>query len=187
MKAGVQMDKQKVLLIVVVLIGVPLFIWIQFFEVPNKVKIGEEKMQQDPTTHQFEKVQQYEQKYMGDASNIGQLFEALPLGNYKGTFEMEPEDFFLNMNYLSTSEIPKEKIKQAVLYNTTATFVLINNLEEIEMSFDDESYVVRKENVVEWFGEPITELKNPQAFMEKIQDQLLIEDIDTWFAKYIEK
>lgn len=180
------MDKQKILLIVVVLIGVPLFIWIQFFEVPNKVKIGEEKMQQDPTTHQFEKVQQYEHEYMGDASNIGQLFEALPLSNYKGTFEMEPEEFFLKMNYISTSALPIEKIKQAIIYNTTAAFVLIENLEMIEMHFDDASYTVKKENVEQWFGEPVTELKIPEAFKEKVQDQLLIEDIDKWFAQYIE-
>ena len=38
------MDKRRLMLILVVLIGVPLFIWIQFFEVPNKVKIGEEKI-----------------------------------------------------------------------------------------------------------------------------------------------
>ncbi|MBO1914529.1 hypothetical protein J4G37_58125, partial [Microvirga sp. 3-52] len=89
------MDKRRLMLILVVLFVVPLFIWIQFFEVPNKVKIGEEKIQQDPLTHEFEKVTSYADPYMGDASNMVGLFSALPLNNYRGPLEMNPENFSL--------------------------------------------------------------------------------------------
>lgn len=178
------MDKRKLTLIVFVVIGVPLFIWIQFFEVPSKVKLGEAKMQQNPVTHNFETIVDYESAFMGDASNTNGLFNALPLSNEKGKIAMDPDTFLLVVNYdLPTEEYEKE-IKQTVLYNTTAAYVLIENLQIIEMRFLDKSYTVTRENVEIWFGTTLFDLKNPEAFKEQVQERLK-ENIDEWFGAYV--
>ena len=179
------MDKRKLMLILVVLVGVLLFIWIQFFEVPNKVKIGEEKMQQDPLTHDFEKVTSFENPYMGDASNMGGLFNALPLNNYRGPMEMDAEKFSLIVDYNLDSDISTETVKQAVIYNTTAAFTLIGNLQEIKLLFDDESYIVTRENVEKWFGTTLVDFKDPKIFKEKVQENLT-NDINKWVLAYTE-
>ncbi|WP_172371029.1 DUF4825 domain-containing protein [Sporosarcina jiandibaonis] len=179
------MDKRSHMLILVVLIGVPLFIWIQFFEVPNKVKIGEEKMQQDPLTHNFEKVTSFENPYMGDASNMGGLFSALPLNNYRGPLEMDAEKFSVIVEYNLDVDVSTETVKQAVVYNTTAAFTLIGNLQEIKLLFGDESYIVTRENVEKWFGTTLVDFKDPKIFKEKVQ-QKLTDDINKWVSAYTE-
>ncbi|WP_210468504.1 DUF4825 domain-containing protein [Sporosarcina sp. 6E9] len=179
------MDKRRLMLILVVLFVVPLFIWIQFFEVPNKVKIGEEKIQQDPLTHEFEKVTSYADPYMGDASNMVGLFSALPLNNYRGPLEMNPENFSLIVDYNLDADVSTETMKQAVIYNTTAAFTLIGNLQEIKLLIDDESYTVTRENVEKWFGTTLVDFKDPKIFKEKIQ-QKLTDDIDKWVSAYTE-
>jgi hypothetical protein len=179
------MDKRRLMLILVVLIGVSLFIWIQFFEVPNKVKIGEEKMQQDPLTHDFEKVTSFENPFMGDASNMGGLFSALPLNNYRGPLEMDAEQFSLIVEYNFGADVSTEMVKQAVVYNTTAAFTLIGNLQEIKLLFDDESYIVTRENVEKWFGTTLVDFKDPKIFKEKVQKNLT-DDINEWVSAYTE-
>lgn len=179
------MSKRRLMMILVVIIGVPLFIWIQFFEVPNKVRIGEEKMQQDPETHVFEKVLSFEHAYMGDASNINELFSALPLNEYKGTLEMDPDTFSLVVNYRSAVEEMEKQAKQAIIYNTTAGFTLIDNLETIDMKFEDKSYIVTRDYVEKWFGTTLIDFKEPEVFKQKVQDHLT-EDIDPWLVAYTE-
>jgi len=152
---------------------------------PDKVK-KEELMLQDPRTHNFEKVLSYENDYMGNASNLGNLFGALPLNEYKGTFEMDPEIYSLVMDYNTSAEELGETAKQAVIYNTTAAFTLIGNLEVSEMRFQDKSYTVTKENVEKWFKTTLVDLKDPVVFKERVQDRLT-EDIDAWVVAYTEE
>lgn len=178
------MDKRKLMLILVV-VGALLFIWIQFFEVPNKVKLGEERMQQDPLTHDFEKVTSFEKPYMGDASNLGELFNALPLNNYRGPMEMDAEKFLLIVDYNLDTDISTETVKQTVIYNTTAAFTLIGNLQEIRLLFDNESYIVTRENVEKWFGTTLVDFKDSKIFKEKVQEHLTT-DINKWVLAYTE-
>lgn len=179
------MDKRRLMLILIVVVGVSLFIWIQFFEVPNKVKIGEEKMQQDPLSHDFEKVTAFEKPYMGDASNLGGLFNALPLNNYRGPMEMDAEKFSLIVDYKLDADISTETIKQTIVYNTTAAFTLIGNLQEITLLIDDESYIVTRENVEKWFGTTLVDFQDPKIFKEKVQAHLTT-DINKWVLAYTE-
>lgn len=167
------------------MIGVLLFIWIQFFVGPNKVE-KEERMQQDPETHNFEKVLPYEDAYMGNASNIGNLFGALPLNQYRGTYEMDSELFSLVMNYNTSTLGYEDIVKRSVIYNTTAAFTLIGNLEEVEMHFQNKPYIVTRENVEKWFGTTLIDLKDPLIFKERVQDKLN-GDISQWLKVYTEE
>lgn len=178
------MDNQRKIMIAFLIIGVPLFIWIQFFEVPSKAKIGEEKMQQDPKTHVFEKVTKYESLYMGDASNLGNLLNELPLNEYKDGIELDSDDLTLLVDYdVNATEI-EEKAKQSVIYNSTAAFALVENLQQMDMQFRDKTYEVSRDRVEQWFGMTLIDFKDPEVFQEKVQSQLK-EDISPWFLAYV--
>lgn len=180
------MDNQRKMMILLLIIGVPLFIWIQFFEVPSKAKIGEDKLQQDPRTHVFENITKYESAYMGDASNVGNLLNELPLNEYKKGIELESDDLVLIVNYDVKAKEIEEKVQQSVIYNSTALFALIENMGQIDMRFKDETYRVSRDRVEKWFGTTLVDLKEPEIFKEKVQSQLKT-DIEPWFLAYVEE
>lgn len=178
------MDKQRKIMIALLIIGVPLFIWIQFFEVPNKARIGEEKLQQNPNTHVFEKVTKYESPYMGDASNLGNLLNELPLNDYKDGIELDSEALILSVNYdVNTTDI-EDILKQSIIYNSTAMFALVENLQQMNMQFKNQTYIVTRDRVETWFGMTLVDFKDPEVFQEKVQSKFK-EDVSPWFLAYI--
>ncbi|AOV07178.1 DUF4825 domain-containing protein [Sporosarcina ureilytica] len=180
------MDNRRKVMIAILIIGIPLFIWIQFFEVPSKVKIGEEKLQQDAITHEFEKVTQFESLYMGDASNVINLLNELPLNQYIGTIELDSDALSLLVNYdINSTEIERQA-QQGMIYNSTAMFALIENLQQINMKFNDKTYNVSRDRVEKWFGTTLVDFKDPEVFREKVQSQLN-EDLTAWFLAYTEE
>lgn len=172
-------------MIAFLIIGVPLFIWIQFFEVPNKVKIGEAKMQQDPLTHNYESVINYSSPYLGDASNTGNLVNHLPFSEHQESIEIDSEGFSLQINYDVRMREVKEKAQQAIIYNSTALLALIDNLEQVELKFHDRFYSVTRDRVEKWFGTTLVDLKEVEVFEEKVQRNLS-KDINEWFTAYTE-
>lgn len=130
-------------------------------------------------THHFKKILAYENDYMGDASNINNLFNHLPLSNYKGPIELDSENLIFTIQYDTASD------KKAIIYNATAAFVLIKNLEKVSMHFSDQTYIVTRENVEEWFGRDFAKLLDPDVFEVKVQEPLLENNTDTWLNQYI--
>lgn len=185
MKVGERMDRRRITMLFLLIIGIGLFVWIQFFEVPKKVRLGEEKMQQDPETHVYEKVTQYASPYMGDASNLGNLLNELPLNEYKGIIELDSESLSLLVHYNIHSTEIERQAKQGVIYNSTAVFALVDNLQLMNMQFKDRTYTVSRDRVEKWFGTTLVDFKDPEIFQEKVQSQLT-EDIESWFLAYTE-
>lgn len=129
-------------------------------------------------THNFNKVLAYENEYMGNNSNTINLFNNLPLSNYRGLVELEPDTFTLVVNYSSSGD------EKTVIYNTTAAFVLIKNLEVIDMRFSDQSFVITRENVEQWFGADFDSLIDPAVFKEKVQQSLMENTTTDWIDQY---
>ncbi|WP_313892821.1 DUF4825 domain-containing protein [Psychrobacillus sp.] len=149
----------------------------------NQVKSEEDKETQLSTaTHRFEKVLAYENDYMGYASNTNNLFNNLPLADKKEGIELNSDESILIVNYKTVSD---EEVEKAVIYNATAAFVLIKNLQEIDMRFSNHSYAVTRENVEHWFGGNFAELIEPSFFKEAVQDQLLKPNTNEWLTVYI--
>ena len=136
------MKKRRLFIVIVVILAISVFLWIQFFEVPNKMKISEANIQENPETHDFEKVLEYENAFMGNASNTIHLFGNLPLSQRVGTFEMDSDTFLLIINYSYGEDESERMVQQSVIYNTTAAFVLIKNMQQVEMRFPNESFIV---------------------------------------------
>ena len=78
-------------------------------------------------------------------------------------------------------------IQQSVIYNTTAAFVLIKNLQQIEMQFPNKSFIVPRSNVENWFNNNLSNLIDSTQFKEKVQDPLKNNNLDEWLATYTEK
>lgn len=179
------MGKQRIIMLIILMVAVSLFIWIQFFEVPSKAKIGEEKLRQDPLTHSFDDVTQYAATYMGDASNTNGLLEALPFHQYKQSIEMDEDALKLTVYYTYDEQVALEKMQQVIVYNATAVFSLIDQVQEIEWILNDQTYVVTRDRVEKWFGRTLVDFSEPEVFEEKVQQQL-DKGLSNWFSVYTE-
>lgn len=166
------MTRRQIVLGVLLFIAVALYCWILFVEIPSKREAGNEKLRQDPLTHQFEDVLSFKNEYVGNASNSGNLFQALPLNKYKNGIEIKPEEWKLIVYYNVTAEELGEKAEQSVLYNAAAAFALIGNLEVLDMQFTDRSYTMTREELEETFSVPLDELADSASFKEQVQDRL---------------
>lgn len=145
----------------------------------NQKQVEKENMEQlSVETHRFKKVLAYENEYMGNNSNITNLFNNLPLSKHKDIVELEPDTFTAVVNYNTSSD------EKTVIYNATAAFVLIRNLEVIDMRFSDDSYVITRENVEQWFGDDFDSLINPVVFKERVQMPLKENNTTDWINQY---
>lgn len=171
-------------------VGLLLFAWMQMVYLPGQEKLEEEEniKQLNPETHNFEKVLQYENPYMGNASNDANLIGSLPLlSDVPWTYELKPEEFKLIVNYNEPiKEIGEDRVKKAILYNVPAVFSLIENLETLEFAFPDQKYTVTRERVNGWFREDIATFNNEKVFAEKVQQPIVKkEHLAEWFGAYI--
>lgn len=145
----------------------------------NQKQVEQEDVEQlSVGTHNFKKVLAYENEYMGNNSNITNLFNNLPLSNHRDLVELEPDTFKFVVNYNTSSD------EKTVIYNATAAFVLIKNLEVMDMRFSDHSYVITRENVEKWFGDDFDSLIDPAVFKERIQKPLRENTMTDWIDHY---
>lgn len=177
--------KNKII-VVLLLVGLLLFGWMQMIYLPGQGKLLEEESfkQLNPETHDFEKVLRYENLYMGNASNNFNLFGNLPLVQYLGTFEMDPDRFLLIVHYQDPIDESERTVQQSVIYNSTAAFVLIQNLQQLEMRFPEDTYTVHRSDVEKWFGSDLSELSDPVKFKEQVQEPLKKDDLEVWLGAY---
>lgn len=178
------MDKRRLIIGLIILIAIPLYIWIAYYEIPNKAEVGEGKLQQKPLNHDFATALPFENEYMGDNSNTNGLIESLPLSEYKGTIEMDADKHSLLVHYNADTTELAGQAEQAVLYNSTAAFVLLGNLQEFTMHFTNESFTVKRIQVESWFGTEFKELKDPDIFREKVQNPIGAAGAEKWFEVY---
>lgn len=171
------------------IVGVLLFGWFQFYYIPKMDAADEQELQGqlDPETHQFSWILKYENSYMGSAGNTINLINSLPMSEIPKKFQQDPEEFRFTVNYeVAFREIGKERVERAILYNATAVFALIKNMEIIEFDFPDQTFTVTRERVNDWFGEDLSTFKDVKVFKEKVQQPIINGNhLDKWFDAYI--
>lgn len=88
----------------------------------------------------------YENKYIGNNSNIGNLISNLPLSEYGYTFEIDSKNCGLTINYNTTDWYYNENqyINKALIYNSISIFMLIDNANYITFNFSGRTYKVEK-------------------------------------------
>ena len=170
------MKTRNKVIICVSIIGVVLFGLVQGYIIPQKSLQDQQYMvkQRSPITHDLKSILKYKNKYMGNSSNIINLFYTLPLSDLGMSFQLFPEKLMADVNYkAAVSNIDREKLSESLIYNSTAAFALIDNLEAINFNFTGTSYKVLRTDAQEWYGCKLSELvKTNDVWKLKVQDKL---------------
>ncbi|WP_296877334.1 DUF4825 domain-containing protein [Thomasclavelia sp.] len=89
----------------------------------------------------------YQNKYLGNNSNTGNLITNLPLSNYGYVFEIDSENYGLIINYNTTDWYNNDDmyIERSLIYNSVAIFMLIDNLKTITFNFSGSQYIIERE------------------------------------------
>ncbi|MEK3733980.1 DUF4825 domain-containing protein [Paenibacillus sp. FSL M8-0334] len=145
--------------------------------------------QNDPLTHHIEPTVAYASPYMGDAGNLINLNASLPFRNIGRTFQLYPEVLTAEIRYQTAAgDTEPHKLKEILLYNATANFVMIDNLEKLKFVFEDETvFVADRELVESWYGEEgsLSVLRDAEVWEEQVRDRLRDADYVRNFAERV--
>ncbi len=112
-----------------------------------------DQAQQEATTHDLQSILPYKNEYMGNASNNINLFCNLPLSDLKRSYSQDPKTFTFEVHFEGKStDIEKNRLKKEVLYSSTAAFALIDNLQVIRYSYTDITYIVKRSDIENLYG-----------------------------------
>lgn len=109
-------------------------------------------------TYAIEHYIEYNHLYMGNASNLSQLFHRLPLSEKGLTLEIFPESYSVKINYAVLEEKHLPTLEKQIKYNSIVAFSLIDNLEHITYNFDSQFYSLSRQTVKKWFDLPLRDL-----------------------------
>ncbi|WHY87218.1 DUF4825 domain-containing protein [Neobacillus novalis] len=173
------MNKLGKLIAALLVVGIGLFIVVQFIIIPKQNAAAEQYVidQRRPLTHDLENIIPYRFLYMGNAGNMINLFNHLPLNEVEKDFELKSEAFTLIVNYhQSVSEIGTNLVNQSLIYNSTAAFALIGNLEKIEYNFPDQSFEVKRERIKSLYDDFSQLIKSNRVWNQQVRNPLKDKD-----------
>jgi len=86
--------------------------------------------------------------------NINNLIDCLPLSEYNNKINIDYKNSGITINYyLNDWFINQNKyLEKSLIYNSISLFILIDNLEYININFADQIYKINKEAVINNFG-----------------------------------
>lgn len=129
-----------------------------------------EAAQRVPATHDLQSILPYKSKYMGDASNISNLFQHLPLAEVQETIELQSDIRLAQINYpVNSKTVDTVRLEQSLAYNSIAAFALIDNLESIVYHFEDVDYRAERANVEQLYGDHLNDLLTVDLWKENVQ------------------
>ena len=98
-------NKRNKIIICLMVVGIIAFGVVNLIIIPNNNKAQAEAQQQyvinqqDPNTHKLSSIIKCKNKYMGNASNLINLFYSLPMSNEGILFRLFPEKLTVEVNY----------------------------------------------------------------------------------------
>ena len=128
----------------------------------------------------------YENKYIGNNNNDGNLLSDLPLSEYGFVFEIDSENMGLIIDYMTTDWYDNDDlyIEKSMIYNSIATFSLIENVEYLIYNFSGNSYKVTRQviennypNYSKIKQDSISAVMFNQYVEDKMNDHQFIEEI----------
>ena len=101
----------------------------------------------------IDNILKYQNKYVGDNSNTGNLISNLPLSEYGYVFEIDSNNLGLTIDYHITDWYINDEmyVERALIYNSVSLFSLIDNLQYITYNFTGNSYTIKREKVQELY------------------------------------
>ena len=161
-------------LLALLTVAIALFLYMELSYLPEQEAQREQYAaeQLDPLTHHVEEVLPYRHKYMGNASNLFQLFGHLPLQDLRHTFQLYPEVLTAELIYETpVAEADQMGMQRSLIYTSVAAFALIDNLEQVRYRFPDHVYTVDRPMAEDRYG-PLKPLLTPERWRAEVQDPL---------------
>lgn len=135
----------------------------------------------------------YQSNYIGDNSNTGNLFNALPLSEHGYVFEIDSENCGVTIDYHTTDWYGNEDLytEKGLIYNSVSAFALIRNLEYIRYNFSGSSYMITREKVEQNYPEYRQVVAgqeiNKEAFDQYVESKMNEEEFVTAVFALFEK
>ncbi|UFJ41126.1 DUF4825 domain-containing protein [Brevibacillus humidisoli] len=169
------MKKRNGWIIALMMIGVIGMLYVEGVAKPQlqRQEQQEQLAQLNPLTHDIAHVLPYKSKYMGNAGNLTNLNNRLPLYNIAKTYQLYPDQLTAEISYEeAAASIDEELRTHAIVYNSTANFVLIDNLQVLKLNFQDDSYTIRREAVERWYGDAFNSLQEKERWEKEVSSKL---------------
>lgn len=135
----------------------------------------------------IDNISKYQNKYIGNNSNIGNLINNLPLSEYGYVFEIDSNNLGLTIDYHITDWYINDDlyIQKSLIYNSVSIFSLIENVEYIEFNFSGSSYKITRKAIEDNYpnyseivqNENINKEKFNQYIENKMNDNEFVEAI----------
>ncbi len=171
------MSKKNWLIVALLLIGVVGIAALEGFIKPkaDEQAVQYEAEQNDPLTHDIRNSLSFASPYMGDAGNLINLNASLPMRDIERTFQLYPEELTAEIRFQARAgDLQEEKLKQLLVYNSTANFAMIDNLEKLIFAFEDQTFTIRRDEVESWYGNQVTlaSLRDARTWEKEVQSRL---------------
>ncbi len=131
--------------------------------------------QLNPQTNDFNNIVKFKNPYVGNNSNDVNLNGNLPLANVPHTFSIDSTTRELDVRYTKSEQdlgMAMSQFQASLVYNATANFALIDNLNAITFSFPGAAYHVTRTQVQAWYGVAPSKLSSEPTWKQKVQNKL---------------
>lgn len=122
--------------------------------------------------------------YLGDNSSVRDIVQQLPHGDQLKKMELSTKvkPYQLTLRYAGYEEGQVEqKSNRTAIYNATALFTLIPNVDHVNMTIEDTSYHFTKQQLRDWYGNDFATYDNEKALKAFtkpfIEDELKVKEI----------
>ncbi|MFB4326108.1 MULTISPECIES: DUF4825 domain-containing protein [Paenibacillus] len=149
------MSRKNWLIVVLLLIGIGGMVALEGYIKPkaHEQAVQYEAEQNDPLTHDIRNSLKFASPYMGNAGNLINLNASLPMRDIERTFQLYPEELTAELRFKSrVGDLKEDMLKQTLVYNSTANFAMIDNLDTLIFKFEDRSFTIRRDEVEAWYG-----------------------------------
>lgn len=135
----------------------------------------------------IDNIKKYQNSYMGNASNTGNLIGCLPLSEYGYVTQMNPDKLELTIDYHITDWYINDNyyLQQSLLYNSVSLFSLIDNMQTIHYNFTGNSYTITRKQIEEAYPNYTNIKENNQINEEKFNELVESKMNDTSFVQEI--
>lgn len=180
------MKRANFWIVLLLLIGLAGYVTVEGYVLPKQQQKEAEyqEAQADPVTHDFTQLLPYKGKYMGNASTVSNLNYRLPLNEFIAGYQLYPDELTAEIKFQARSlEIDQELLPVALMYNSIANFVLIDNLEVLHFTFDNTKYIIAREKVEKWLGIQLETLQEPEEWEQHVRSKVKDEKLVDQFMK----
>ncbi|WCF08619.1 DUF4825 domain-containing protein [Paenibacillus thiaminolyticus] len=130
---------------------------------------------------------QYKNSYVGDNTAIGSILGMLPQSDRLKQFSLSTTEkpYRITVQYNeAASPMSESEIRETVIFNATFLFALVQNVDQVHLELEGQSYLLTREQLQSWYGKELDQFENEQDLRKLTQEFIPDKDkVDQLFAK----